>query len=117
MKMDFLDTTIGTDYRIMIDNQNRDLEASKRYSALITEMHRQGSIEAAKDFEDKKLAEWVEVEGIQALRVEDSNYAGVPITGRQNSKWFEVINLDNRSDIVCQVTNKEIYTWLYRMGN
>lgn len=80
-------------------------------------MHRQGSIEAAKDFEDKKLAEWVEVEGIQVLWVGDSNYTGVPVSGCRNSKWFQIVNLNDRSDIVCQLSNKEVRNWLYRMGN
>ncbi len=101
----------------MIDNQNRDLEATKRHSELITEMHKAGSIEAAKDLEDKMLAEWTEVEGVKALQVEGSNFIAVPVTGRQNSQWFEVIDLNDRSDIVCQLSSKEVYTWLYRIGN
>ncbi len=101
----------------MIDNQNRDLETAKQYSNLLAEMHKVGSIEAAKDFEDKMLAEWTEVEGVKALRVEGSNFIAVPVTGRQNSRWFEVIDLNDRSDIVYQLSSKEVYTWLYRMGN
>lgn len=80
-------------------------------------MHKTGSIEAAKDFENKMLAEWTEVEGVKALQVEGSNYVGVPITGRQNSQWFEVIDLNDRTDIVCQLKSNEIYTWLYKIGN
>lgn len=101
----------------MRDNQNVDLEAAKRHSELIAEMYRQGSIEAAKAFEGKKLAEWIEVEGFQVLQVEGSNYIGVPVTGCQNSCWFQVIDLNDRSDIVCQLSSKEIYTWLYKAGN
>lgn len=101
----------------MIDNQGRDLEAAKRHSNLIAEMHRIGSINAAKDFGSKKLAEWAEIEGVQVLRVEGSNYVGVPVNGRRNSHWFQIIDLNDRSDIVCQLSSKEIYTWLYKAGN
>lgn len=101
----------------MRDNQNVDLEAAKRHSELITEMYETGSIEAAKDFEGKKLAEWTEVEGCQVLRVEGSNYIGVPVTGRRSSKWFEIIDLNDRTGIVCQLKSNEIYTWLLRKGN
>jgi hypothetical protein len=93
------------------------LVKAKRYNVLLTEHYRQGSVEAAKVFEGKKLAEWTEVEGIKVLRVADSNYVGVPVTGRRNSKWFEIIDLNDRSDIICQVTNREIHTWLFRKGN
>lgn len=101
----------------MRDNQNVNLEVAKRHSRLLAEMHKTGSIKAAKAFENKQLAEWTEVEGYQVLRVGDSNYIGVPVNGRRNSKWFQVIDLNDRSDIVCQLSNKEVYTWLFRMGN
>ena len=101
----------------MIDNQNRNLDAAKRHSALLTEMHRRASIKAAKEFEGKKLAEWTEVEGVQVLRIDGSNFVGVPISGRKDARQFTIINLDDRADIVCQVNSKEVYTWLFRMGN
>jgi hypothetical protein len=101
----------------MRDNQNHNLEATKQHNALLAEHYRQGSAKAAKAFESKKLAEWTKVEGIKVLRVADSNYVGVPVTGRRNSKWFTVIDLNDRSDIICRVTNREIHTWLFRKGN
>ncbi len=101
----------------MRDNQNVDLKAAKRHSELLAGMHRQGSIDAAKDFEGKKLAKWTKVESIQVLQVEGSNYVGVPISGYRNSKRFNVIDLNDRSDIVCQLSSKEIYTWLFKAGN
>lgn len=101
----------------MKDNQNRNLEAAQRHSALIAAMHRQGSIEAAKSFEGKRLAKWTEVEGVQVLRVEGSNFVGVPVNGRKDARKFDIIDLDDRSDIVCQVNGNEVYTWLFRMGN
>ncbi len=101
----------------MRDNQNVNLEAAKQHENLLAEMYRQGFIDAVLAFEGKQLAEWTEVEGIQVLRVADSNYVGMPVTGRRNSKWFQVIDLNDRTDIVCQMTNREIYTWLYKMGN
>lgn len=101
----------------MKDNQNRDLKSAKLHSALIAEMHRQGSIEAAEAFEGKRLAEWTEVEGIQVLRVEGSKFVGVPITGRKNSRKFDIINLDDRSNIVCQLNSNEVRGWLFRVGN
>ncbi len=101
----------------MRDNQNTDLEAAKEHDALLAEMYKIGSIKAAKAFEGKQLAEWVEVEGIQVLRVADSNYVGVPVTGRRNSKRFDIIDLNDRSDIVCQVKKEEVYTWLFKAGN
>ncbi len=101
----------------MIDNQNRNLDATKRHSTLIAEMHRQGSIEAAKSFEGKKLAEWTEVEGVRVLRVKGSNFVGVPVSGRKDARWFEIIDLNDRMDIICHVSSKEIYLWLFRKGN
>ncbi len=101
----------------MRDNQNHSLLSVKRHTALIAEMHRQGSIEAAKDFEGKRLAEWTEVEGVQVLRVDGSNFVGVPINGRKDTRKFTIINLDDRSDIVCQLNGSEVRGWLFRMGN
>lgn len=101
----------------MKDNQNRDLSASKRYSALLAEMHQQGSVAAAKSFEGKKLAEWTKVEGVQVLQVEGSDFVGVPVSGRKDARRFSIINLNDRTDIVCQVSGKEVYAWLFRMGN
>lgn len=101
----------------MIDNQNRDLRKAKRHVALLAEMHHQGSIAAAKAFESKKLPEWTEVEGVRVLRVKGSNFVGVPVSGRNDARWFEIIDLDDRSDIVCQVSNKEVYAWLFKVGN
>ncbi len=101
----------------MRDNQNVNLKAAKAHENLLAEMYRQGSIDATLAFEGKQLAEWVEVEGIEVLRVGNSNYVGVPVSGRRSSKRFDVIDLSNRTNIVCQLSNKEIYTWLFKIGN
>ncbi len=57
-------------------------------------------------------AEWVDVEGVQVLRVKDSNYVAAPCSGRKNAARFNVINLDDRTDVVCQLSKTEVRGWL-----
>lgn len=57
-------------------------------------------------------ARWTEFEGIEVLRVKSSNYIAVPCTERRNSAIFLVIDIEDRSDIVCQLTKKEVCGWL-----
>ena len=57
-------------------------------------------------------AEWVTVEGVDALRVHDSDYIAIPVTGKKNAAHFAVIDLSDRSDIVCQLKKSEVFGWL-----
>lgn len=57
-------------------------------------------------------AVWQTVEGVEVLRVHDSNYVAAPVTGKKSSARFEVIDLNDRTEAVCQLTKKEVYGWL-----
>jgi len=43
----------------------------------------------------------------------DSKFVAVPVSGRRNSRYFEVINLEDRSDVVAQLKKTEVYKWLH----
>lgn len=57
---------------------------------------------------------WVEVEGVQCLQSPGGRMVAVPVSGRKNSRYFDVINLDDRSDIVCQLKSSEVNGWLVK---
>lgn len=85
------------------------LESAKKYEA---------RVEAAKanapDIQAVKAepVEWVEFEGTMVLRSGESRFVAVPHSGRKNSAKWHIINLDDRSDVWCTVTKKEVRTWL-----
>lgn len=56
--------------------------------------------------------EWVEIEGVMALRIEDSKYIALPASGRKNSANFVIVDLTDRADYICQLTKKEVHAYL-----
>ena len=56
--------------------------------------------------------EWVNIEGVEVLQSPGSSFVAVPCSGRKNSRRFDIIDLNDRTDIVCQLTSKEVYGWL-----
>ena len=69
----------------------------------------------SKEIYDRVIANqptWSKFEGVDVLRVRDSNFVAVPNNGRKNSKNWSVIDLNDRSDIVAQLPSKEVKGWL-----
>jgi hypothetical protein len=58
--------------------------------------------------------EWSAVEGVEVLRIDGSNFVAVPCTGRRNAREFDVINLRDRSEVVCTLRKNEVHGWLLR---
>lgn len=60
--------------------------------------------------------EWTQVEGIDVLRVRGSKYVAVPVSGRKNARAFQVIDLEDRTGIVCQLGRNEVLGDGHRIG-
>jgi hypothetical protein len=58
----------------MKDNQNRDLEAVKKWQAIATQAHDDGIARMLKAQEHTAYPEWTEVEGVKVLRIESSEF-------------------------------------------
>lgn len=62
-------------------------------------------------------ADWEEFEGVLVLRVKGSKFVAVPSSGRKDSKLFDVVDINDRSDFYCvDMTKKEIRSWLAKMA-
>ena len=57
-------------------------------------------------------AEWASFEDVDVLRVGNSDFIAVPATGRKNAANFIVININDRSEAVCQLKKNEVRGWL-----
>jgi len=58
--------------------------------------------------------QWVKVEDVDVMRSPGSSFVAIPVSGRKNSRLWDIINLNDLSDIVCQLTSKEVCGWLTR---
>lgn len=58
-------------------------------------------------------------EGFCVLRVKNSNFIGVPCTGTLSSKYWDVIDIRDRTDTICQLKKSEVRGWLCKraIGN
>jgi hypothetical protein len=56
--------------------------------------------------------QWVTVEGVNVLQSPGSHFLAVPVSGKKTSRHWHVIDLNDRTDIYCQLTRKEVYGWL-----
>lgn len=97
----------------MRDNQNRDLEATKKWQAIEAENHKAGTARMEKALQDIKSADWTEIDGVAVLRIEDSKFVAVPVTGQKNSRKFDIINVGTR-EFVCQVGKDKVRSWLVK---
>ena len=57
---------------------------------------------------------WTTIEGVAVLMVPSSSFVAVPCSGKKNSKSFQIIDLNDRSDILTVVNSKEVIGWLAR---
>lgn len=72
-----------------------------------------------KEIYDRVIANqptWSKFEGVDVLRVRDSNFVAVPNNGRKKSKTWSVIDLNDRRDIVTQLPSKDVDGWLARQA-
>lgn len=95
----------------MKDNQGRDLEATKKWLELEARLHREGVARAEKV--KIVFAEWVDFEGVTVLRIESDKHVAAPVSGRKNSRKFDIINVETR-EFVCQVSKERVHEWLQR---
>ncbi len=56
---------------------------------------------------------WQTVDAVKALRVGSRDFVAVPVSGRKNSKLFDIVNLKQRG-LFCQLTRAEAIGWLVR---
>jgi hypothetical protein len=56
--------------------------------------------------------QWIKVEGVDVMQSPGSSFVAVPVSGRKNSRFYDIIDMKDRSDIVCQLTAKEVCGWL-----
>lgn len=56
---------------------------------------------------------WTQIKCINVITVEDSNFVAVPVSGRKNSKKFNIIDIKNL-DFVCQLDKKDVSYWLIK---
>jgi len=107
----------------MRDNQNRDLEAMKKWQE-IEILHRQKTAADASRRHAEILrivpyADWTEIENILCLRSGDSNFVAVPTNDAETpsqgdkSKIFDVVSLSPR-EFVVQLKKYEVRGWLWR---
>lgn len=66
----------------------------------------------------KNQPEWTTVKApdgnrVEVLRVKDSRFVGAPSSGRRNSKFFDVIDLETRT-LVTRLKKDEVRGWLVR---
>jgi len=65
------------------------------------------------EFIESNSAQWVNVQGVDVLRVHDHKYVGSPATGRKNSARFDIIDID-KGEYITQLTKKEVFGWLFK---
>jgi hypothetical protein len=81
---------------------------------IIAEIAEAGELAALAISESATQPTWQKFEGVDVLRIEQSRYIAAPATGRKNAANFVIINLDDRSDYVCQLKKGEVVPWLCR---
>ena len=105
----------------VIDNQGRNLEATKRHQDLLTREHEEGRKRSAADYaESLKVAPeavWTRVAAadgttVDVLRSGQSRFVAVPATGRQSAKTFQVIDLDGKEQDLPQIDKGDVRSWL-----
>lgn len=106
----------------MKDNQNRDLEAVKRWQEYHRQLHQQGAERSHLRYQELvaafPLPDWTTVEGILVLRAGDSNHVAVPRNGAKTpaqgdrAASFDVLSLSPR-EYVCQLKKGEVRSWLW----
>jgi hypothetical protein len=72
--------------------------------------------EARRAFVEANQATWQTVEGHEVLRINDSNFVAVPVTGKRNSRKFAIVDLNDRSDYVTSLNKDEVQAWLFRQA-
>jgi hypothetical protein len=56
-------------------------------------------------------ANWTKVKGVDVLVIAGSDYVAAPVSGRQNSRRFDIINA-TAGEYVCQLLKSEVNAWL-----
>lgn len=101
----------------LTDNQGRDLAAVKRHMDYLTDLAEEGRERSAAVFAESlakvPMPEWTEVNGVKVLRAGQSRYVGVPLSGREVSARFDIIDVESE-EYVTQLTGKEVRGWLRR---
>jgi hypothetical protein len=100
------------------DNQGRNLEATRRHFDMLAKMHEEGVKISEREFSEKvkkfPLPDWTKVEGVVVLRAGSSRYVAVPKTGKKTAANFEIIDLQDRRDLIAILKKDEVYSWLWR---
>ena len=61
-----------------------------------------------------RQASWQEVEGVEVMRINNERFVAVPVSGRKNSASFEVIDMNDRSEVVCVLKRAEVQSWFFK---
>jgi len=99
------------------DNQGRDLAATKKHMDFLTKERRAGEGRSSKRYAEYKRAgwkdpKWTKVDGVLVLRSGKSRYVGVPVSGKKNSRKFDIIDLTKR-ELMAQLDSKDVVSWLF----
>lgn len=74
-----------------------------------------GAVETEAESGQRKIPfwepSWTTVEGVPVLRIRDSAFVAVPVTGRRNAALFDVLKLEPR-EWLAQLTSSEARGWL-----
>lgn len=97
----------------MRDNQNADLAAARARIELEKVHHDIGMSRMELTIEGREFAYWTKVDNISVLRIGQDDNVAVPVSGRKNSRKFDIINIST-FELVCQVNSEEVHNWLGR---
>lgn len=100
----------------MRDNQNRNLEATKKWQEIERANHEIGIAKMEEELRIATFAQWVEIEGVKVLRVANSKFVAAPTSGKKNSRKFDIINIKTQ-ELVCQIWKGQVHNWLMRMAD